>query len=158
MQDSLQNPYLEQEVLSASPARLRWLLLDRATGLCGVVNQHWKQGQNELAAQWLLRIREILGELLAGVRSTDQLSRQIADIYVFSLQLLTAAQLERSFAKIEQLQGILEIERETWRLAMDRVVVSAELPSNMESTPFFGPTTSAIQSSPATYQSISLEA
>ncbi len=116
MQES--NPYLEQEVLTASPARLKWLLLRKGVDLCQVVEQLWSQNQDNLASQWTVRLREILGELLAGVTGTDPLSRKVADLYVFTLKLLTTVETERNVPKLRQLRKILEIEEETWQLVL----------------------------------------
>ncbi len=110
------NPYLEQEVLTASPARLKWLLLRKGVDLCQVVEQLWAQNQDSIAKQWTIRLRDILGELLAGVSGQDPLSRKVADLYVFSLKLLTTIELERNVSKLRQLRRILEIEEETWQL------------------------------------------
>ncbi len=115
------NPYLQQEVMSASPARLRWMLIQRATDLCGIVSQHWREGRHCEASQWLLRIREILGELLDGVKDeSNPLSATIADFYLFLLQL--SAEIERTQAvdRLSVLRDLLQIEADTWRLYLEK--------------------------------------
>ena len=119
------NPYLEQEVLTASPARLKWLLLRKGVDLCQVVEQLWAQNQDSLAKQWTIRLRDILGELLAGVTGQDPLSRKVADLYVFSLKLLTTVELERNVSKLRQLRKILEIEEETWQLVQRQAALNS---------------------------------
>ena len=121
MYDSSANLYLEQEVLTASPAKLRWLLLQKSVTLCEVVSQLWRAGDLATADQWTLRLREILTELLGGVQGTDDLARQVADLYVFMLAQLTQAEQNRDLAVLADLRGLLQIEAETWLLVQQNV-------------------------------------
>ncbi len=109
------NPYLEQEVQSASPIRLRWLLLRRSVELCEFVDTLWQQGKVDKAASWLLRIRDILGELLVGVRDPENpLASQVADFYVFLLQLLTEVEETKFPDRLVVMKDLLMLERDTW--------------------------------------------
>jgi flagellar protein FliS len=109
------NSYLEQEVLSASPAKLRYLLLDKANTLVAIVDQLWSTGDHFQAVQWTIRIREILSELLSGITDTEmELSRKIADIYVFLINMLTRLETNHSREELAEFRSILEMERETW--------------------------------------------
>lgn len=109
------NSYLEQEVLSASPAKLRYLLLDKANTLVAIVDQLWSTGDHFQAVQWTIRIREILSELLSGITDTEmELSRKIADIYVFLINMLTRLEANHSREELAEFRSILEMERETW--------------------------------------------
>lgn len=121
MSEPVANAYLEQEVLSASPAKLRWLLIDKAAKLSQIVGELWNSGERDLGDQWALRLREILNELLSGVQSDTPVAQQVCDLYIFQLKLLTEAELGRDFAKLDQLRGILEIEAETWRLVQQKL-------------------------------------
>jgi flagellar protein FliS len=109
------NPYLEQEVLSASPAKLRYMLLDKATSLIAIVDQLWAAGDHFQAVQWTIRVREILSELLNGVTDTEmELSRRIADLYIFLINMLTRLEASHSREELAEFRSILEMERETW--------------------------------------------
>lgn len=110
------NPYLQQEVLSASPLRLRQMLINRAEELCEIVGHLWQNEQFEEASGWLLRIREILGELLSGVRDEkNEVAESVSDFYVFLLQLVNEIEAERSIRQLHQLRDLLAIENETWK-------------------------------------------
>lgn len=110
------NPYLEQEVLSASPAKLRYMLLDKATSLIAIVDQLWAAGDHFQAVQWTIRVREILSELLNGVTDTEmELSRRIADLYIFLINMLTRLEASHSREELAEFRSILEMERETWQ-------------------------------------------
>ncbi len=132
MYDSSANLYLEQEVLTASPAKLRWLLLQKSVHLCEVVADLWRAGEFAVADQWSLRLREILTELLSGVQGTDELAKQVADLYVFMIKELTQAERGRDLAVLAELRSLLEIETETWRLVHQNAAgaqATAALPS-----------------------------
>ena len=128
MSEPVANLYLEQEVLSASPAKLRWLLIDKCVKLTQVTAQLWKSNEFAVADQWSLRLRDILNELLSGVHGNDPLARQVADLYVFQIKLLTEAELTRDLKKLGQLQGLLETEAETWRLVQQKFAATQEMP------------------------------
>ena len=116
------NPYLQQEVLSASPTRLRWMLIQRSAELCGMVDQLWATGEAALGRQWLLRIREILGELLEGVKdASNPLSAPISDFYLFLLQLSLEIDYRQDRERLKVLAELLQIEAETWRLVVEKV-------------------------------------
>lgn len=109
------NPYLEQEVLSASPAKLRFMLLDKCTSLISIVDQLWATGNFFQAVQWTIRIREILSELLSGVTDQEmELSRKISDLYIFLINMLTRLEAKPNREELAEFRSILELERETW--------------------------------------------
>jgi flagellin-specific chaperone FliS len=115
------NPYLQQEVFTASPFQLRWMLIQRAEALCGFVQQLWLAGDDLQAASWLLRIREILGELLDGIKDKDNpVSQQVSDFYVYLLQLLTRVERTRDAEKLKTLEELLQIENETWKQVVQK--------------------------------------
>lgn len=121
------NPYLQQEVFTASPQRLRLMLIQRAEELCSLVGQLWQDEDDAQAAGWLLRIREILGELLEGVKDkTNPASRAVSDLYVFLLQYLTAIETERDQSKLVRLQAVLRVESETWQQVVTHSLASSQ--------------------------------
>lgn len=119
--DSEINPYLQQDVLSASPIRLRWMLIRRAEEVCGLVIQLWNEQLFSQGDQWLLRIREILGELLDGIQDpSNPVSSQVADFYVFLLQLTCEVEESRNVGRLAIMRDLLAIESETWRLLVEK--------------------------------------
>lgn len=117
-----ENPYLQQEILSASPIRLRWMLIRRAEELCGFVQQLWIAGDRLQASGWLLRIREILGELLDGVSDgSNPVSKQVSDFYVFLLQLITRIEQTNDPRQLKTLEELLHLESETWQQVVQKV-------------------------------------
>jgi flagellin-specific chaperone FliS len=119
------NPYLEQEVFSASPIRLRWMLICRAEELCVEVQRLWAVNEREMASSWLLKIREILGELLDGVQDAQNpASKPVSDFYIFLLQVLNEAEATYNSGQLKTLEELLHIENETWRMVVQRLLAS----------------------------------
>ncbi|MFO0941864.1 MAG: flagellar export chaperone FliS [Pirellulales bacterium] len=130
------NPYLQQEILSASPARLRQMLIQRAEELCGFVQQLWIADEQLQASGWLLRIREILGELLEGVKDRDNpISKQVTDFYIFLLQLLTRIEQTKDPEQLKTLEELLHMENETWQKVVQKI--ASESNPGSAQTPFF---------------------
>lgn len=119
--DQSTNPYLQQEVMTVSPIRLRWMLVQRAESLCLLVSKLWSEDKQGESVQWLIRIREILCELLDGVVDPkNPVSKAVCDFYVYLLRLLTEVDQTHSPAKLRTLRDLLAIEAETWKLAVEK--------------------------------------
>ena len=115
------NPYLQQEVMSASPIRLRLMLIQRAEELCDLVQLLWQDEDYAQGMQWLLRIRDILGELLNGVTDPENpLGKTVADFYVFLIQLVTEVEQSHSLERLGTLRELLNIEKETWKQVVEK--------------------------------------
>ncbi len=112
-----QEAFLKQEIESASPAKLRFLLLQKAHGLSLVVQDLWRQGKHAEADQWTLRIQDITTELLAGVVDPKhELAQITSDLYIFMSKLIAAVLIERDEEALQNVTEILEIEMETWQM------------------------------------------
>jgi flagellar protein FliS len=112
-----QEAFLRQEVESATPAKLRFLLLQKAHGLSVVVQDLWRAGKHAEADQWALRIQDIITELLAGVVDPKhELAQITTDLYVFMSKLIAAVVIERDVEALQNVSEILEIEMETWAM------------------------------------------
>ena len=119
--DSNINPYLQQEVVSASPIRLRWMLVNRAEELCLLVANLWSNGKQAESVQWTIRIRDILIELLEGVVDPQNpVSKSVCDFYLYLLKLLTEVEQNRSAERLQLLRELLSIEAETWKQAVEK--------------------------------------
>ncbi|MDX1947986.1 MAG: flagellar export chaperone FliS [Pirellulaceae bacterium] len=114
--------YLETQVNTATPQKLRLMLLDAALRHARQTALRWEAGEFDTAQDSLARCRDIVGELLAGVRSDGTpLTSQVAAVYCFLLQSLTAAQAGRDSARLAEAIELLETERETWRLVCEQL-------------------------------------
>lgn len=121
-----ENPYLEQEVFSASPAKLRWLLINKGLQLTRMIEALWEQNDTG-AGQYTVWLRDVLNELLSAVHGQDALAKKVSDLYIFMAKLLTSAEQKNSLDEIRQLRSLLEIEAETWQMVQQAQSGSAPI-------------------------------
>jgi flagellar secretion chaperone FliS len=115
--------YLETQVTTATPQRLRLMLIEAAIRWAHVTVEHWRLGRQAEAFEPLIRCREIISELMSGVQQdASPLSNQVLGLYSFLFNALTAAQNSRSITSVEEVIGILEEERQTWSLVCEQLV------------------------------------
>ena len=70
----------------------------------------------------LLRMIDILGELLAGVRqSKSDLNRKIADLYLYLFRIVAEAKINDDVEKLAEALELLEFERQTWQLVCQKL-------------------------------------
>jgi flagellar protein FliS len=107
--------YLETQVATATPQRLRLMLIEGAIRRARLTIEHWREGRDDLALESLITCRGMVSELLAGVRDEQSdLGKNVVGLYVFLFQTLTAAQLSRNPAALAPALFVLEEERQTW--------------------------------------------
>ena len=114
------NQYLEGAVLSASPARLRLMLLERSTETAAKLSTSWRNQQTEGPNEHSVRLLDLLTELLSGVKGGQSKEEQeicgrVADLYVFLAKHLVTAEIYSDYAAIDDIKLVLEAETETWR-------------------------------------------
>jgi len=114
--------YLENEVLSASPAKLHLLLVEGAIRKAEQARRHWQDGHYDLACESLIRAQEIVTEMTTGLnREADpQLVGRLAAVYVFIFRSLVEASLNRDEKRLDEALRILAIERDTWRAVCEK--------------------------------------
>ncbi|XZE33513.1 flagellar export chaperone FliS [Pirellulaceae bacterium SH501] len=145
-----QEAFLRQEVESATPAKLRFLLLQKAHGLSIVVQDLWKEGKQAEADQWVLRIQDIITELLAGVVDPKhELAQITTDLYVFMSKLIAAVVIERDVEAMQNVSEILEIEMETWAMFVRKEAI--ERSGGMVPPPHFSSPESSYEESSSSF-------
>ncbi len=120
--------FLTQEVESASPAKLRWLLLQKAHGLTVYVRDLWLLGNAEEANQWVILIQDIFTELLEGiVDPKHELAKQQSDLFIFLTKLLVQSAQTLDVPSLENISEILQIEKESWEMLVRRELSGAAM-------------------------------
>ncbi|MCM2370112.1 flagellar protein FliS [Rhodopirellula sp. ICT_H3.1] len=110
--------YLESMIATASPAKLRLMLIERGVEVARHLAGLWrdtpgKRGTNEHS----LKLFELLSELLSGVTDSKvEVCRTVADMYVFLCQHLIQAEENGDATMIDEIRLVLETEAETWRM------------------------------------------
>ncbi len=122
--------YFEAAIRTASPARLRLMLIERAIEVSGRLAEVWRSGELQGANEHSLKLLDLLSELLSGVvggksDSENAVCLKVADLYVFLTQHLIAAESASDAGSIDEIKIVLEAEAETWR-----AVCAQEMPSS----------------------------
>jgi len=116
------NAYLRTKVMTAGPEELRLMLLDGAIkflrqGRDGIERKDW-----EAVFDGFSKCRNIVLELLNSMRPEidPDLCARVTSLYTFLFTQLVEAGFEKDIVKTDKILGMLEYERETWVLAMQR--------------------------------------
>ena len=63
MERNVQDAYLQTQVMTATPQKLRLMLVDGAIRYASQTLEHWKENRDEEGAETLARCRAIIAEL-----------------------------------------------------------------------------------------------
>ncbi len=112
--------YLEAAVHTASPARMRLMLIERAIGVSDALAASWRDGSKPGPNEYYIRLLELLNELLDGIKGgssegENDLCRTVADMYVFLCKHIVAAESTNDADAIAEVKTVLEVDCETWR-------------------------------------------
>jgi flagellar protein FliS len=108
--------YLETQIATATPQKLRLIVIEAALRFAQRTAELWRENDDAAALEMLIRCRTAVSELIAGVRATESpLARQVLEIYLFVFRALALAQQERSTARLQEVIAILEEDRLTWQ-------------------------------------------
>ena len=115
--------YLDANIQTASPARLRLMLIERGVEVAAQVADNWRNsaasdGENSPAAdEHSLKLLEILNELLNGVTGDEHgVCKTVADLYVFLTKHLIKAEETGDASAIDEIRLVLQTEAETWQM------------------------------------------
>jgi flagellar protein FliS len=128
--------YLESKVLTAPPQRLHLMLIEGALRFGRQAEDALRRGEQYAASAALLRVLDIVGELLAGVRTKKTaLNGKIADFYWFLFRRFSFAKIHGDAAALAEVLRLLEYERQTWQLVCDKLDAESSAPSSAVCTP-----------------------
>jgi flagellar protein FliS len=114
--------YLESKVLTAPPQRLHLMLIEGAQRFGRQAEEALRRGDAEAAAAPMLRVLDIVGELLAVVRAKkSELNSRIADFYWFLFRRVSLAKIHGDAAMLSEVLRLLDYERQTWQLVCDKL-------------------------------------
>jgi flagellar protein FliS len=114
--------YLEAQITTATPQKLRLMLIEGAIRSARRALEEWQAKRNDQAIHALIHCRGIIAELVSGIRlDQSELTRQVANVYLFLYRSLTEAQLRRDASQVEEAIEVLELERETWQLVCEKL-------------------------------------
>jgi flagellar protein FliS len=115
--------YLRNAVMTATPEQLHLMLYDGAIRFArqareAIVRRDW-----DTSCEKLLRAQRIVGEMEAGLRPevNAELCDQMAALYQFVYRRLVDANIKRDTGLIDEALRVLEHQRETWRILVDKI-------------------------------------
>jgi flagellar protein FliS len=116
------NPYLRTKILTASPEQLRLMLYEGAIRFCrqgaaAIEAKDWEGSYNNL-----MRAQKIVLELSTSLNHNmaPELCAKLSGLYTYIYRRLVEANVQRSAALVREALQLLEYERETWQMAMER--------------------------------------
>jgi len=126
---SRHDSYLESKALTAPPYRLHLMLLEGALRFGRQAADALRMGDELAASAPLMRVVDIAGELLAGVRQQQtELNSRLAKLYLYLFQTASMAKTNCDPVKLADALELLEFERETWQMVCEKL--SAECPGS----------------------------
>lgn len=120
--------YRAVEASTSSPGKLLVLLYEGLLRFLGEAKEATERGDRARAGERISRALDILGELLGTLdaEQAPELCENLSALYVFAMNQLVEANLQRDAAKIEQVRGLLVPLRDAWKIA---VADAAKAPS-----------------------------
>jgi len=121
--DKVPGEYLRNAVLTATPERLHLMLYDGAIrftrqGIEGLQQKKWEEAFNGFS-----RAQKIVLEMLNSLNyDVDKdLCTRMAGLYNFIYRKLLEASVQRQAASANEALRILEFQRETWVMVIDKI-------------------------------------
>jgi flagellar protein FliS len=109
------NVYRESAVLTATPEQLVVMLYDGANRFLTQSAVAMRETRPALAGEKLRRAEAIIDELLATLdMSVGQIAEQLQALYLFFKEHLSAARLEQSADKVEEVARLMRELRSAW--------------------------------------------
>jgi flagellar protein FliS len=114
--------YLESKVLTAPSYRLHLMLIEGAIRFGRQAAEALQRGDQVAAATPMLRVVDIVGEMVAAVRgSASNVSKRLTELYWFLFRMASEAKINSDGEKLAALIRLLEYERQTWQMLCDKM-------------------------------------
>lgn len=121
-QPNHRDSYLEAKTLTAPSYRLHLILIEGALRYGRQAAEALRTGDDLGAAVSLMRVVDITGELLAGVRAQQsELNVRLSKLYFYLFHTASVAKINSDLEKLSDVLSLLEFERETWQAVCDRL-------------------------------------
>lgn len=123
MADARTNPYLRDAVMTATPEQLQLMLYDGCIRDAAQARDAIEKKDYETSYERLTRAQHIILEMQNGLNHdvNHELCERVASIYGFLYNKLLEANIHRDVQAIDDALRVLRIERETWRMLVDKV-------------------------------------
>lgn len=122
MQSNQSNLYMKTKIMTASPSELRLMLYDGAIKFCHQANRALDKKDYEASYGALMRAQKIVLELSTSLQHevAPALCQRLSTLYTSIYRLLVDANGNRLDKPVDQAIQLLEHEKDTWQLLMQR--------------------------------------
>jgi flagellar secretion chaperone FliS len=137
---SASDSYLETQVLTATPQRLRLMLIEEALRRVRAGDEAWAAHRTDDGNAAISRARDVISELIGGIHPDETpVAKQVLGIYLYLFSTLTEAGLAADRHRLNDVTRVLEEERLTWqelcRQMPERAVPNASAALSEETAP-----------------------
>ena len=122
MQPTARQNYLQAEVQTATPQKVRLMLIEAAIKNVHRTKKAWEEERFEAGFESLSLAQDIVAELLSSLdkESNPDLAGKIASIYLFIFRSLSEGGMSHDSQKLDDALRVLDSERETWRQVCEK--------------------------------------
>jgi flagellar protein FliS len=119
---SAADSYRETQVLTATPQRLRLMLIEEALRRVRAADEAWAAGRTAEGAVAVSRARDIISELIGGIHPDETpVAKQVLGIYLYLFSTLTEAGLSADRHRLLDIARVLDEERQTWHVVCQQL-------------------------------------
>lgn len=131
------NAYLKTKVMTASREELRLMLIDGAIKFARQAHSGIERNDPELTYAGFSQCRDIVLELLNTIRPehAPEVAKSVQELYTFLYGELVKAGINKDRGILSEVISLLEYERETWVLAMERATQERALATSGAGAP-----------------------
>lgn len=129
------NAYLEAQILTATPQKRQWMLLEAAVRQGYRTLDLWREEKWLEAGDVLANCRDIVAEIIRALRPdvAPDLVARVTDLYAWVFRQLVDAGFKHEVGPLRDALRVLEIERDTWR-ELCETYRAPPVPLKLEST------------------------
>ena len=122
MNQAAPNAYLRNQVLAASPEQLRLMLYDGALRHCRAGRAGLEDKNYDTSFTHLSKAQKIVLELSNSLKPAlmPELCEKLSALYTYVYRLLVDAGMKRETAPLDEAIKLIEYERETWVMLMEK--------------------------------------
>ncbi len=120
----LADEYLENQVMTATPARLHLMVVDGAIRYAKLAVESLENDDIEGWHMALNRSRQFVCEIVGGLDSevAPEIAENLKALFAFVLQKMMLADAERDPEMVRAALSVLEIHRETWLMLQEQLL------------------------------------
>jgi flagellar protein FliS len=116
LESSVRDAYFETQINTATPQRLRLMLIEGALRDVRRAQAAWQAADMDAGRAAIDHCREIVAELIAGIRPEQtQTAKKVLGLYLFIFSALVEAQASGDVVRLAEVVRILDEERQTWQ-------------------------------------------